>query len=358
VVSAAAGWRGRSVLLTGHTGFKGGWLALWLHRLGANVHGYALEPPTTPGFFEAARVSGALASDTRADVADVSRLGRTFAAARPEVVFHLAAQPLVRESYRDPLATMRTNILGSANVLDAARAAKDVRAIVVITTDKVYENVERPDHAYREDEPLGGHDPYSASKAAAEIVTASYRASFFGVDGAALVATARAGNVIGGGDWSADRLVPDCLRAFERDEPVVLRYPAAVRPWQHVLDPLSGYLRLAEGLLGDHGRTFAAAWNFGPDASEDADVGRVAELTAKLWGGRARVDRAPSASNPHEAGYLRLDSSKARREMPWRPKWGLEASLTKTVEWHRAWLKREDMTALSLAQIAAHEASS
>jgi CDP-glucose 4,6-dehydratase len=347
----------RSVLVTGHTGFKGGWLSLWLHELGAEVHGFALEPPTTPSFFETAGIASCLKSDTRADLADLERLKATFARARPVVVFHLAAQPLVRASYRDPLGTFRTNVMGTAHVLEAARDASSVRAVVVITTDKVYENREQPDHAYAEHDPLGGHDPYSGSKAAAEIVTESFRKSFFANGGGPRIATARAGNVIGGGDWAEDRLVPDCLRAFDRGEPVRLRNPGAVRPWQHVLEPLSGYLRLAERLVSKDGAGFASAWNFGPNASDDASVSAVADAAAKLWGGKARVEHAPSRDNPHEAGYLRLDNAKAKKELRWTPRWSLRDALERTVAWHRAWRDKADLRALSLAQIRDYEAS-
>lgn len=241
VGSAPEFWRGRSVLVTGHTGFKGGWLTLWLHGLGARVHGYALDPPTEPSLFETAYIRKLLASDTRADLANLTTLKSTFDEAQPEAIFHLAAQSLVREGYRDPLATLASNVMGTAQVLEAARASDTVRAIVLITTDKVYENREWA-YPYREIDPLGGHDPYSASKAAAEIIAASYRASFFNGEHGhpAHVATARAGNVIGGGDWARDRLVPDCLRAFGEGKPVRLRFPNAVRPWQHVLEPLAG----------------------------------------------------------------------------------------------------------------------
>jgi CDP-glucose 4,6-dehydratase len=353
---AGADWRGRSVLVTGHTGFKGGWLALWLHRLGATVHGFALNPPTDPSLFEVARIETALASDVRADLADLDTLTHAFETARPEVVFHLAAQPLVRESYRDPLGTLTTNVMGTAHVLEAARATGTARAVVLVTTDKVYENREERDYAYRERDALGGHDPYSASKAAAEIVAASLRVSFFQAkDDAARVATARAGNVIGGADWATDRLVPDCLRAFERGEAVRLRYPDAVRPWQHVLEPLSGYLRLAERLLGREGTRYADAWNFGPDESGDATVGQVADMAARLWGEGARVEHAPAADNPHEAGFLRLDSTRARKELDWRPRWRLTQALEHTVAWHRAWARRADMLAFSNDQLAAYE---
>jgi CDP-glucose 4,6-dehydratase len=350
-------WKGRQVLVTGHTGFKGGWLALWLGRLGAQVHGYSLAPPTEPNLFDVARVGSLLASDVRADLADLARLKSAFAAARPDVVFHLAAQPLVREGYRDARGTFATNVMGMSHVLEAARATPSIAALVLITTDKVYENREAPDHAYRESDPLGGHDPYSASKAAAEIVAASYRSSFFheGGEHAALVATARAGNVIGGADWAADRLVPDCLRAFERGETVRLRYPNSVRPWQHVLEPLSGYLHLAAHLLAANGRTFAGAWNFGPDPESDASVDAVARATARIWGSTARVEHEVGTRHPHEASFLRLDSTRARTQLGWRPRWNLEETLSRTVAWHRAWLSRRDMAEFTTSQIRDYE---
>ncbi len=347
---------GSRVLITGHTGFKGGWLVLWLRRLGAAVHGYALDPPTRPALFEVGRIGSVLASDTRADLADLAQLKSAFAGAQPEVVFHLAAQPLVRESYRDPLGTLASNVMGTAHVLEAARNFDSVRAIVLVTTDKVYENREWA-YPYREVDPLGGGDPYSASKAAAEIVAASYRASFFeGVAGhPARVATARAGNVIGGGDWATDRLVPDCLSAFAKGRPVRLRSPHAVRPWQHVLEPLAGYLRLAERLLGAEGAEYARAWNFGPDAGGDATVGAVAETAARLWGEGASVECAPAAANPHEAGVLRLDSTRARNALGWRPRWSLEQAIERTVAWQRALAGGDDMRSVSLDQIRDYE---
>jgi CDP-glucose 4,6-dehydratase len=356
-VNAAALWRDRPVLLTGHTGFKGGWLSIWLRELGARVHGYALDPPTQPNFFSAAKVASTLESDTRADINDLTDVRAAFARSRPEVVLHLAAQPLVRESYRDPITTFATNVIGTAHVLEAARATPSVRAIVIVTTDKVYENHGNA-KPYVERDALGGHDPYSASKAAAEIVSASYRASFFATapGRAAHVATARAGNVIGGGDWAADRLVPDCLRAFPQGAAVSLRYPHSVRPWQHVLEPLSGYLRLAECLLGNDGQRFAQAYNFGPDASGDATVGEVAAMTAGLWDDSARVVHTASSHNPHEAASLKLDSTRARAELGWHPRWSLEQALRHTVDWHRAWLRGDDMTACTVAQIRRYAA--
>jgi CDP-glucose 4,6-dehydratase len=322
------------------------------------VHGYALKPPTDPALFDVAAVGRLLAADTRADLGDLEQLKKSLKKAQPEAVFHLAAQPLVRESYRDPLGTLHSNVLGTAHVLEAARAVDSVRAIVLITTDKVYQNQESM-HRYRELDPLGGSDPYSASKAAAEIVAASYRASFFDKEPghSANVATARAGNVVGGGDWAADRLVPDCLRAFATGESVRLRFPQAVRPWQHVLEPLSGYLQLAQRLLGDDGAKFAKAWNFGPDESGDATVAEVAKMTARLWGKNAKVEHAPSIGDPHEAGLLRLDSTNARTELGWNPRWPLTEALTHTVGWYQAWQSGADMGTVCSDQIEAFEAA-
>ena len=359
VSSISSFWPGRSVFLTGHTGFKGGWLAAWLHKLGANVHGFALEAPTTPNLFQVARIGSLLASDTRADLADLPRLTAAMANARPDIVFHLAAQSLVRESYQDPIRTFATNVIGTAHVLEAVRRAPDVRSVVLITSDKVYDNNES-NHRYRESDPLGGRDPYSASKAAAEIVAASYRSSFFDGDRRhpGRIATARAGNVIGGADWANGRLVPDCLRAFDHGQPVRLRYPDAVRPWQHVLEPLSGYLRLAEQLTTDDGDQYATAWNFGPDESADATVAQVAEQIAALWGEGARVELAASPDDAPEAGLLRLDSSRARKALGWAPRWSLPEALDRTLSWHRAWKTDADMLAVTQSQITEYQTGS
>jgi CDP-glucose 4,6-dehydratase len=347
------GLRDRDVLVTGHTGFKGGWLTIRLATLGARVHGYALEPPTKPNLFEVAGVSRLLVSDTRADLADTEELRATLARYRPEVVFHLAAQPLVREGYRDPLGTIATNVLGTANLLEAVRSAGSVRAVVAVATDKVYQNREAG-LPFREDDPLGGDDPYSGSKAAAEIVVASFRSSYFGPGRhPARIATARAGNVIGGGDWARDRLVPDCLQAFQAGAAVRLRSPDAVRPWQHVLEPLSGYLRLATRLLEDDGPELARAWNFGPAPDEVETVGAVADQVAAFWGDTARVEREETPAW-HEAGVLRLDSSAARSVLGWAPAWSLGEALAATVEWHQAWLAGDDMTSVCRRQIEQH----
>lgn len=357
VVNDASVWRGLPVLVTGHTGFKGGWLSLWLQQLGAEVHGYALDPTTATDIFGASDVASRLSSDTRADIRDLDRLRQVVREVRPVALFHLAAQPLVLDGYAEPVDTFDVNVMGTAKVLEAARLSEDLRAVVVVTTDKVYENREWL-HPYRENDPLGGHDPYSASKAAAEIVAASYRSSFFnGATHPARIATARAGNVIGGGDSAANRLIPDCFRAFERDEPMPLRYPEAVRPWQHVLEPVSGYITLAERLLGPDGASLARSWNFGPDADSDATVGEVARLTCRLLGDEGRL-KLPEARAPlHEAGLLRLDSTLARTQLGWRPLWNLEEAVGRTVEWRRALLDGADMRAFSEGQIDVYRAA-
>ncbi|AUH49672.1 CDP-glucose 4,6-dehydratase [Chromobacterium sp. ATCC 53434] len=340
-------WRGRRVFLTGHTGFKGGWLSLWLHSLGARVHGYSLPPEAGPSLFCAADVGGRTAT-TLADVRDAAALSAALRDCEPSIVFHLAAQPLVKRGYADPLETFSTNVMGTANLLEAVRQCPGVEAVVAVTTDKCYENHEWP-WAYRESDALGGHDPYSSSKACAELVCASYRRSF--PDACAAVATARAGNVIGGGDWAADRLVPDLLRAFDDDRSLAIRSPDAVRPWQHVLEPLAGYLRLAERLA--QGRGAAAAWNFGPGDGSDRPVSWVADTLARQYGAGAGWHR-DGGGHPHEAGLLRLDSAKARTELGWAPRWDLEAALAATLAWHQAWRRGEDMQDFTLGQIAAY----
>lgn len=356
LVTAPVTWNGRSVFLTGHTGFKGSWLSLWLQQLGSDVHGFALDPPSEPAIYDVARVGPGMATDTRCDLADLDALAAALAEARPSVVFHLAAQPLVRDSYRDPLATYRTNVMGTAHLLEAARQVESIAAIVVVTTDKVY-RAEQGARSHRESDHLGGIDPYSASKAAAEIVAGSYRASFFGASGhAARIATARAGNVIGGGDWGHERLVPDCLRAADAGTPLFLRFPDAVRPWQHVLEPLSGYVRLAEALLTG-GDGFADGWNFGPDAADDATVGQVARTVMELAGSNSRIDVPPRGDAFDETATLRLDSSRARRELGWTPRWPLQQAITRTVEWHQAWRRGEDMHLVTLAQIGDYAAA-
>jgi CDP-glucose 4,6-dehydratase len=346
-------WAGRRVLVTGHTGFKGAWLSLWLTQLGAEVVGFSAGVPTQPSLYEAARV-GELVESVTGDVRDADAVAAAVARAAPEVVLHLAAQPLVRRSFAAPIETLAVNVMGTAHVLEAVRAAASVRSVVVVTSDKCYENREWP-WAYREDEALGGHDPYSASKGAAELVTASYRASFFDGPGAAAIASARAGNVIGGGDWAQDRLVPDLARAAAAGTPLRVRNPDAVRPWQHVLEPLAGYLVLAQRAAADPG--VARAFNFGPAPDEARPVGWVVDRLAARWGGAVRVQTDPGP-HPHEAHHLRVDSSRARAELGWRPVWGLEAALDRTADWYRASADGADARALSLAQLEAFSSSS
>lgn len=343
-------WQDKKVFLTGHTGFKGGWLSLWLNNLGAKVHGFALAPSTSPSFFNVANIESILASNTIADIRDVVSLERAMAIAQPDIVFHLAAQPLVRQSYIDPLETYTTNVIGTVNVLEAVRKTASVRAVVNVTTDKCYENKETLT-PYAEDAPMGGYDPYSSSKGCSELVTASYRQSFLAEKGIAL-ASARAGNVIGGGDWSTDRLIPDFLQALDKNEELVIRSPHAIRPWQHVLEPLTGYLQLAEKLFTD-GQTFAQAWNFGP-AEKDAKTVEwiVKKLVEPLPTAKWKIDNSPQ---PHEAHYLKLDSTKANNQLNWQPKWSLEIALANIMAWHQAWHNKQDMHQFCLSQIANYQ---
>jgi CDP-glucose 4,6-dehydratase len=361
----ASSWHGRKVFLTGHTGFKGGWLALMLASKGAVVRGYALDPSTEPALFNVARIGSAI-DDIRGDIRNPATLEPAMQDFAPEVVFHLAAQPLVRFSYQDPIGTYETNVIGTARVLDCIRRTPSVRAVVSVTTDKCYENKEWI-WPYRETDPLGGYDPYSSSKACAEIVSAAYRQSFFPTAKLAehkvALATARAGNVIGGGDWSIDRLLPDLIRGFLAAEPVRIRHPQAIRPWQHVLDPLQGYISLAEQLLTRDPK-FATAYNFGPSDDDARPVAwicdklcdKLAESQTNLPGKRASwVLDESAAQSPHEAGYLKLDASRAKDDLAWSPQLRLEAALEWLVEWYHAWRSGADMHAFTLAQIAAYD---
>ena len=341
-------WQNRSVFVTGHTGFKGSWLALWLYQLQAKLWGYALQPPTVPNLFEVAQVKSCLQADIRADINDLGTLQEALNTAQPEIVFHLAAQPLVRESYVNPVSTFATNVMGTAHLLEAVRSLDSVRAVVIITTDKVYENREWL-YPYREIDPLGGYDPYSASKAAAELVTSSYYRSFF-TGRSVGIATARAGNVVGGGDWATDRLIPDCLRSFEKGQPVTLRYPQAIRPWQHVLEPLAGYLLLAENLFTDP-ESYSQSWNFGPDSRDEARVLEVAKMMAELWGEGVQVNAEVLNEQPHEAGLLKLDTTQAQHHLGWRPRWSIQQALLATVEWQKFWLMGREMNHFCLEQI-------
>lgn len=345
-------WRGRRVFLTGHTGFKGGWLALWLAQLGAEVRGYALDPATSPSLFETARI-GSVVEDVRGDIRDQKSLDAAMTRFAPEVVFHLAAQPLVRASYADPILTYETNVIGTAKVLDAVRRTPSVRAVVSVTTDKCYENKEWL-WPYRETDPLGGHDPYSSSKACAEIVSATYRQSFFAPQSRVALATVRAGNVIGGGDWAPDRLIPDLVRGFLSGEPVAIRRPQAIRPWQHVLEPLHGYILLAEKLLGEDPSRYATAYNFGPADDDAQTVEWIAKRIRKAWGPGASWF-ADSDPGVHEARYLKLDASRARAELGWYPQLRLGDALDSLVGWYKAHAAGADMQAVTLEKIAAYE---
>lgn len=344
-------WQSRKVFLTGHTGFKGSWLALWLLSMGADVCGYALDPPTEPSLYNILDLDGQLQS-IRGDIRDLAALESALQDFQPEIVIHMAAQSLVRLSYQNPVETYAVNVLGTVHLLDAIRRTPSVRAVVVVTSDKCYENKEwqRP---YREHEPMGGHDPYSSSKGCAELVTAAYRRSFFApgqLTHPVAVASARAGNVIGGGDWALDRLVPDIIRAFSVGESAIIRNPDAVRPWQHVLEPLAGYLALAERLFTD-GTDFAEGWNFGPADSDARPVGYLVSELARLWGDAATWQVIEPEKVHHEANLLRLDSSKARAQLGWSPRWSLDETLANTVEWYKGFYHGQDVRALTLRQI-------
>lgn len=377
-------WSGRRVLLTGHTGFKGAWLSLWLQRLGAEVTGLAPGAPSAPSLYEVAEVGGGMAAEHAIDVRDAAAVSEAFRDARPEVVVHLAAQPMVRRSLVEPLSTFEINVMGTANVLEAVRLhGSEVRAVVVVTSDKCYENADPHDgnadardvgaggrdgdaserdgtasgredprgrRPFVEGDPLGGKDPYSSSKACAELVAAAFRTSFFSAPGSPQIATARAGNVIGGGDWGQDRLLPDAVRVATgmAEGPLLVRNPDAVRPWQHVLNPLSGYLMLAEALM--RGEQASGAWNFGPPPREAQSVGWVIERLRKLWGGVPEWER-DGGENPPEARWLSLDSSHARRALGWKPAWDLDAALAELVAWHEAQRRGEEMRSVSLAQL-------
>ena len=340
-------WRGKKVYLTGHTGFKGSWLALWLQKMGSQVKGFSLEPPTNPSLFKVANVQKGMESEI-GDIKNLEAVHRSMTRFDPDVLIHMAAQPLVRLSYKEPLDTYMTNVMGTAHVLEAARNCESLKAIVSVTTDKCYENQEW-DWGYRENEPLGGKDPYSSSKACAELVSSAYRSSFFSGSNSASLATARAGNVIGGGDWATDRLLPDILRAFAKQAPVVVRNPLAIRPWQHVLEPLSGYLILAEALYTE-GKENAESWNFGPNDEDCRSVKWILDRMVVLWGQGAEWEQDKS-SNPHEANLLKLDCSKAKNRLHWEPKWNLDVTLSRIIDWQKDWSAGRDMREACLTEI-------
>jgi len=346
-------WQGKKVFVTGHTGFKGSWLSLWLQKMGAQVKGFALEPPTNPALFIEAEVAEGMESEI-GDIRDLQAITASMTAFNPDIVIHMAAQPLVRLSYREPVETYSTNVMGTVHVFEAARQCSNVKAIVNVTTDKCYENREWV-WGYREHEPMGGHDPYSNSKGCSELVTAAYRNSFFNSDGAPALASARAGNVVGGGDWAEDRLIPDILRAFEQKQPVVIRNPRATRPWQHVLEPLTGYLVLAERLYTE-GMPYAEGWNFGPRDEDVQPVEWILNHMVEHWGQGAswELDKNPQ---PHEAQLLKLDISKATSLLKWHPCWSLSQTLHSIVDWHQSWLSGQNVRDITLKQIAQYQAN-
>jgi CDP-glucose 4,6-dehydratase len=348
-------WNGKRVFLTGHTGFKGSWLSLWLQQLGAEVTGYALQPPTNPSLFEVANVAQDMESII-GDIRDGAALSKAMRNAAPDIVIHMAAQPLVRRSYVDPVETYSTNVMGTVHLLEAVRQTSTVRAVVNVTSDKCYDNKEWV-WGYRESEPMGGFDPYSNSKGCAELVTTSYRNSFFNPEKynehCVALASARAGNVIGGGDWAEDRLIPDILNAISESRSVIIRNPHAIRPWQHVLEPLSGYLQLAQKLYED-GVAHADAWNFGPNDEDAKPVQWIVEQLTQQWGNDASW-QLDQAEHPHEAHYLKLDCSKAKMRLDWAPRWNLTHTLEMIVAWQHAWLKKENMRDFTLKQIKQYE---
>lgn len=345
-------WNGKRVFLTGHTGFKGGWLSLWLSSMGAKVTGFALAPNTSPNFYEVVGVEGELEKSHIADIRDLKKLQDAMRDAQPEIVIHMAAQPLVRYSYDNPVETYATNVMGTVHVLESIRALACVRAAVIVTTDKCYENQEWV-WGYRENEPMGGHDPYSNSKGCAELVTSAYRQSYFSPEQyekhRVAIGSARAGNVIGGGDWSQDRLIPDAIQAFESNQPLMIRNPLATRPWQHVLEPLSGYLVLAQALY-EQGAKFDGAWNFGPRDEDARTVQEVVNLLIESWDTTASWMQ-DEKEQPHEAHALKLDCSKAHQYLKWSAKWNLEAAISQITQWHKALHQNSNMREISLSQI-------
>jgi CDP-glucose 4,6-dehydratase len=344
-------WQGKKVFITGHTGFKGSWLCLWLHKLGAQVTGYSLKPPTEPSLFDLCRIDQ-VTNTIIADVRDGETLRRQMVAAAPEVVIHMAAQPLVRDSYKIPVETYSINVMGTVNLFEAVRQCKSVQAVINVTTDKCYDNKERI-RGYEENDPLGGYDPYSSSKACSELVTTAYRNSYFNRKDHAVhgisIASARAGNVIGGGDWATDRLIPDCVRSILKREKIVIRNPQAIRPWQHVLEPLSGYLMLAQKLY-EEGPRYAEAWNFGPDDGDAKPVEWLVNRMCAVWGSGAAFE-IDKGAHPHEAHYLKLDCTKAQLQLAWHPRWSLEKAVNSIVEWTRAFQEGRDVKGVCLKQI-------
>lgn len=348
-------YNGRQILITGHTGFKGSWLSAWLNELGAKIVGYSLKPRYSPNLYEICCLEDKVTS-IEADVRYLDKLREVFEEYQPEIVFHMAAQPLVRYSYKRPVETYETNVMGTVNLLEACRNTPSVKVIVNITSDKCYENRDWI-WGYRENDSIGGYDPYSSSKGCAELITSAYIKSYFNPNyyrehGKAL-ASVRAGNVIGGGDWSEDRLIPDCMKALLENRPILIRYPHAIRPWQHVLEPLYGYLLLAQRLYQE-GADYAGAWNFGPGDDDVKPVRSIVKQVTKMWGGGARWE-LDSGDHSHEANYLKLDCSKAKLKLDWYPQWDLSTALEKTVEWYKAYVNNEDMLSLTKNQIQSYK---
>ncbi len=345
-------WQGKNVLLTGHTGFKGSWLSLWLHLLGARVTGFSLEPPTHPSLFQEAKVGKILLNDFRGDIRDLNVFSKIIQQVNPEIVIHMAAQSLVRNSYADPVQTYATNVMGTVHLFEAIRKTPSVKVILNITSDKCYEN-NKSVRGHHEGSPLGGRDPYSSSKGCAELISSSYRHSYL-QDADIAMATARAGNVVGGGDWASDRIVPDAIRAFISEEPLLVRNPNAVRPWQHVLEPLAGYLQLCEQLAVDSTQ-FAEAWNFGASDGDAQTVSQLVNFIAQSWGERAKWQHDEALHQPYEESYLKLDCSKARDKLGWKPRWSLQKAIEQSTAWYKAWYQGEDTFKLSLSQIETYQ---
>jgi CDP-glucose 4,6-dehydratase len=345
-------WQNKKIFVTGHTGFKGSWLLLWLISMGAKVKGFALEAPTNPSLFDVAGIGDLCAEHQVGDIRDYPLLYQSIKSYQPDIVIHMAAQPLVRYSYEHPIATYQTNVMGTVHVLEATRSIDSIRAIVCVTSDKCYENREWI-WGYRENDPMGGYDPYSNSKGCSELVVSAYLNSYFNAinytEHGVAVASVRAGNVIGGGDWAIDRLIPDILKAFEQKRQAEIRSPDAIRPWQHVLEPLAGYLMIAEKLY-QQGAKFSGAWNFGPQSDDAKPVRYIVEQLAKLWGDDA-LWRLQDGNHPHEAHFLKLDCSKASQILGWQPRWCLQRALEHIVKWHQAWISGDDMQRYSLNQI-------
>jgi len=346
-------WKGKKVFITGHTGFKGSWLSLWLASMDAKITGYSLQANTAPNLFEVLLIDSLLEKSHFADIRDLATLQKVMFETKPDVVIHMAAQPLVRHSYLNPVETYATNVMGTVNVLESTRNVDSVCSTVVVTTDKCYENKEWV-WGYRENEPMGGYDPYSNSKGCAELVTSAYRQSYFSNNNSRnSVASARAGNVIGGGDWSEDRLIPDAIKAFEANKVLMIRNPLATRPWQHVLEPLSGYLILAQALY-EHGSTFASGWNFGPSDEDNRSVQEVVDILISGWGQKAHWENDGS-EQPHEANLLKLDCSKAKIYLGWTPKWNIEMAIEKVIQWQKAFRNKENMQEITLSQIIEYQ---